>query len=50
MLTVLIRWGYDDEIVVFDIGLGDSLQVDLIWDPVLGVRLPWQKQCHFWTG
>ena len=26
----------DDEIVVLDIGMGDSLQVDLIWDPALG--------------
>lgn len=37
MLTVTDSVGAtDDEIVVFDIGLGDSLQVDLIWDPALG--------------
>ena len=26
----------DSEAVIFDIGMGDSLQVDLIWDPSLG--------------
>ena len=26
----------DSETVVFDIGMGDSLQIDLIWDPTLG--------------
>ena len=26
----------DSDIVTFDIGMGDSLQVDLIWDPTLG--------------
>ena len=26
----------DSEVVGFDIGMGDSIQVDLIWDPTLG--------------
>ena len=26
----------DSEVVAFDIGMGDSIQVDLIWDPTLG--------------